>query len=57
MVENVGVKHRAGAAACLTVSFGIGMMAIALMSYLIRQWRILSVAIALPGLLIILFWW
>ena len=57
MMENINVKHRAGAAACLSFAWSIGMMILALLGYLIRDWRILSITAAIPGFVNILFWW
>ncbi|KXJ10286.1 Organic cation transporter-like protein [Exaiptasia diaphana] len=57
MVEYVGVKHRAMAGTSLWYFFTISLMMLVLFAYLLREWRMLSIAAAAPGLLQVLFWW
>ncbi|KAK3714238.1 hypothetical protein QZH41_018390, partial [Actinostola sp. cb2023] len=57
LIECVGINHRAKAGSCLFVFWTLSLMLLALLGYLFRDWRMLSIAGAVPGLLQIFFWW
>lgn len=56
-VEFVGKRHRHVVGIALWYFWVISLMLLALFAYLIRDWRTLSIAGAVPGLLQIFFWW
>ncbi|XP_068710266.1 organic cation transporter protein-like [Montipora foliosa] len=57
LVEYVGKRHRHVVGTSLWYFFALSLMLLSLFGYLIRDWRTLSTAGAVPGLLQIFFWW
>uniref|UniRef100_A0A8D0G3A4 Major facilitator superfamily (MFS) profile domain-containing protein n=1 Tax=Sphenodon punctatus TaxID=8508 RepID=A0A8D0G3A4_SPHPU len=56
-VEWTDVKHRTFCGTISGISWTLGYMILALVAYLIRDWRWLLMAVTYPGLLIIIIWW
>ena len=54
--EYVGPKHRAMAGTFTWYFWTGALMLIALLAYLIRDWRKLSMVTSAPGLLLFIFW-
>lgn len=56
-VEFVGKRHRHAAGTALWFFWPTSLMMMALLAYLIRDWRTLNIVGAAPGLLQIFLWW
>jgi len=56
-VEYVGKRHRHVAGTALWFFWPTSLMMMALLAYLIRDWRTLNIVGAAPGLLQIFLWW
>ena len=56
-VEYVGKRHRHVAGTALWFFWPTSLMMMALMAYLIRDWRTLNIVGAAPGLVQIFLWW
>ncbi|KAF4523819.1 hypothetical protein B566_EDAN008054 [Ephemera danica] len=56
-MEIVGSSRRQYAGLALQMSFSLGYMFIALFAFLISDWRHLQLALTLPGLLYLSYWW
>ena len=57
LVEYVGKRHRHVIGTTLWYFWVLSLMLLPLFAYLIRDWRTLSIAGAVPGLFQIIFWW
>ncbi|KAJ7383015.1 hypothetical protein OS493_031185 [Desmophyllum pertusum] len=57
LVEYVGKRHRHVIGTTLFYFWVLALLLLSLFAYLIRDWRTLSIAGAVPGLLQIFFWW
>lgn len=57
MFEYVGKRHRHVIGTTLFYFWILSLMVLALFAWLIRDWRTLAMAAAIPGLLTIFFWW
>ncbi|XP_078358937.1 organic cation transporter protein-like [Oculina patagonica] len=57
LVEIVGKRHRHVIGTTYFYFWVLSLMLLALFAYLIRDWRTLSIAGAVPGFLQIFFWW
>lgn len=57
VVEYVGKRHRHVVGTALFYFWVLSLLLVALLAYLIRDWRTLSIVGAAPGLLHIFFWW
>nr|XP_058973447.1 organic cation transporter protein-like [Pocillopora verrucosa] len=55
--EYVGKRHRHVVGTTLFYFWILSLMVLALFAWLIRDWRTLAMAAAIPGLLTIFFWW
>ena len=55
--EYVGKRHRHVIGTTLFYFWILSLMVLALFAWLIRDWRTLAMAAAIPGLLTIFFWW
>lgn len=56
-MEMVGPSKRFYAGVVVQYFFTLGYMLTALFAYLITDWRQLQIALSLPGLLFLLYWW
>ncbi|XP_059486702.1 organic cation transporter protein [Neocloeon triangulifer] len=56
-MEMVGPSKRFYAGVVVQYFFTLGYMLTALLAYLITDWRQLQIALSLPGLLFLLYWW
>ncbi|XP_065336997.1 organic cation transporter protein-like isoform X1 [Cloeon dipterum] len=56
-MEMVGPSKRFYAGVVVQYFFTLGYMMTALFAYLITDWRQLQIALSLPGLLFLLYWW
>lgn len=56
-MEVVGGKWRTVVSTLHHIPFNLGHMSLALISYLIRNWREFQLAITLPALFFFTYWW
>lgn len=56
-MEVVGGKWRTIVSTLHHIPFNLGHMSLALISYLIRDWRQFQLAITLPALFFFTYWW
>jgi MFS transporter, OCT family, solute carrier family 22 (organic cation transporter), member 4/5 len=56
-MEMVGPSKRFYAGVVVQYFFTMGFMLTSLFAYLITDWRQLQIALSLPGLLFLLYWW
>ena len=56
VTEFVGVRHRSMMGMSLWYCWSISLMALAGLGYLIRDWRMLSIATSVPGIPALLCW-
>ena len=56
VTEFVGVRHRSMMGMSLWYCWSISLMALAGLGYLIRDWRMLSIATSVPGIPALLVW-
>ena len=56
VTEFVGVRHRSMMGMSLWYCWSISLVALAGLGYLIRDWRMLTIATAVPGLPALLGW-
>lgn len=56
-LEMVGPKYRPFAGTCNMMFFSFGYMLTAGFAYFFRDWRTLQVALTLPGLCFLCYWW
>ena len=56
VTEFVGVRHRSMMGMSLWYCWSISLMALAGLGYLIRDWRMLSIATSVPGIPALLGW-
>uniref|UniRef100_A0A8C6UAR3 Solute carrier family 22 member 7a n=1 Tax=Neogobius melanostomus TaxID=47308 RepID=A0A8C6UAR3_9GOBI len=56
-IEWTDVKHRTFTGTVMSLSWSVGSMLLALMAFLIRDWRQLSLAVTVPLLIATVAWW
>jgi len=56
-LEMVGPKYRPFAGTCCMMFFSVGYMMTAGFAYFFREWRALQIAITLPGMVFLCYWW
>ena len=56
VTEFVGVRHRSMMGMSLWYCWSISLMALAGLGFLIRDWRMLSIATSVPGIFALLGW-
>ncbi|XP_020787175.2 solute carrier family 22 member 7a [Boleophthalmus pectinirostris] len=56
-IEWTDVKHRTFTGTVMSLSWSLGNMCLALMAFLIRDWRQLTLAVTVPCALPIICWW
>uniref|UniRef100_A0A3Q2ZF91 Solute carrier family 22 member 7-like n=1 Tax=Kryptolebias marmoratus TaxID=37003 RepID=A0A3Q2ZF91_KRYMA len=56
-IEWTDVKHRTFTGTIMSLSWSVGNMFLALLAYLIRDWRHLTMAATAPCIVAIIFWW
>jgi hypothetical protein len=56
-MEMVGPSKRFYAGVVVQYFFTLGYMLTSLFAYLITDWRQLQIALSLPGLFFLLYWW
>lgn len=56
-MEMVGPKYRTFAGICCMMFFSVGYMMTAGFAYFFRDWRTLQIALTLPGLAFLCYWW
>jgi hypothetical protein len=57
VTEYVGSRHRSAVGFGIWFAWIAGMLSLALLGYLIPNWRTLSIITSAPGILFFLFWW
>ncbi|XP_049327123.1 solute carrier family 22 member 7a [Astyanax mexicanus] len=56
-IEWTGIKHRTFSGTILSLGWSVGNMLLALLAYLLRDWRHLMLAVTAPCILAIATWW
>lgn len=56
-MELVGPKHRKVGSICAGIFFALGQMLLGLSAFFLRDYRHLQLAISLPALLFLAYWW
>lgn len=56
-IEWTDVKHRTFTGTVMSLSWSVGNMILALMAFLIRDWRQLTLAVTAPCVIAIISWW
>ncbi|KAM3623431.1 uncharacterized protein V6R79_011043 [Siganus canaliculatus] len=56
-IEWTDVKHRTFTGTVMSLSWSVGNMVLALLAYLIRDWRHLMLAVTAPCIVAIISWW
>lgn len=56
-IEWTDVKHRTFTGTVISLSWSVGNMLLALLAFLIRDWRLLTLAVTAPCVIAIISWW
>nr|XP_024217573.1 carcinine transporter [Halyomorpha halys] len=56
-IELVGPSHRTMVTVLTNIAYSLGLVALAVVAYLVRDWRQLALATSVPFLTFFLYWW